>query len=343
MVSSGQVRSDLSSITSVLSQYKSLTSELSSSWQGDSFDNFMKVTEEFYSSFKGQIEGQMNSFAEACDLYEEYRTAKANYNISSSNYNSAVSNNDASAKSKYSSQMSQYKTEMESLKTKIQSALQAAGAVHFDAGGANVSTTGTVASPGATTMSPTGIASYQASDKNGVNGIFTDSNGKQFTVFNQTQIYKNQGAWGVSWDQNDKCTRCSVASVLSGVSNDAAMQALNRNAGFGSSSMPDTINQCSNGQLSAKYTPYSADKLKEITSNGGYAIVYVNPNPGRSGMQWTGQQHAMAILDYRENNGGEVFVSTSGRQPSNTEGLWVPYNEFDNSLKSNQIIEVRQN
>ena len=369
MVSSGQVHGDLSSITSALSQYKSLTSELSSSWQGDSFDNFIAKTEEFYSSFSSQLESQMNSFAEACDLYEQYKTAKTNYNTASSNYNSCVSKKDNSGARRYSSAMSEYQSEMNSLKAKIESALSAAGAT-IDASSGNTSiststsgldgalsgdsTTATNTSSSSTDSTATqllnlnlpstsnGTASYTPVNKGGIVGTFTDSSGKTFTIFNQTQIYNNQGAWGVSWDQNDKCTRCSVASVLSGVSEDAARQALNRNAGFGSNTMVDTINQCSNGQLTAQYTGYSAEKLKELTANDGYAIVYVNPNPGRSGMQWTTQQHAMAILDYRDNNGGEIFVSTSGRMPGDEKGLWVPYNEFDNSLKSSQIIAVQQ-
>lgn len=350
MVSNSQVMSDSSSLSTLLSKYMSLVSELSSSWKGPSYDNFVSKANEFYSSFSSAIESQMSNFGEACSLYEKYRTAKANYNISTSNYNSCVANKDNSGASKYSALIREYSKEMNDLKGQIEASLSAAG-------GRNLTTASNVSSAvsgGITSGTPSlnlnlnlsgngsFATSFSKSDKNGIHAFFTDSDGKTYTIYSQGEIFRNQGAWGVSWDQNDKCTRCSVASVLSGYTADGAMAALNRNAGFGSNNMVETINSCSDGKLTAQYVGYSSDKVKEITSNGGHVLIYVKPTRGKSGTLWTYQQHCMAILDYRDNNGGEIFVSTSGRQPDNSEELWVPYDEFDNCLLSSKIIEVDQ-
>lgn len=186
-------------------------------------------------------------------------------------------------------------------------------------------------------------AAYAPSDKSGLNGTFTDSSGRVYEIYNQTAIYNDQGSWGVSWDANNKCTRCAVASLVSGYSQEGGRKALTRNAEWGAQDMLDTINECSDGKLTANYTDYSSEKIKNITSNGGYALVYVTNSPAKSGMTWASSQHAMAILDYREtDNGGQVFISTSGRQPGSNEGLWVSTDEFDNVMKSSKIIEVKE-
>lgn len=352
MVSSGQVLNDLSKITSIFSQYKSIVSELSSSWKGPSYDNLVSKANEFCSSYSSTLESQMNKFANACDLYEKYITAKSNYNSASSNYNSSHSNNDASASSRYSSLMTKYKTEMNELKTQIEACLSAVrgnSLTSSSSSSIDVSSTTTNTAPELnlnlnqnTNINGTGTTSYVRTDENGKLAYFTDSDGKVYTIYNQGEIYNNQDAWGVSWEQNDKCTRCSLASVLSGYTEEGAKAALRRNASWGSSGMVDTINECSDGKLHAEYVRYNSNVFKEVTANGGHGLVYINPGKGKSGKNWTTMQHAMAILDYREDNGGEIFISTTTRQPDDPEKLWVPYDEFDNILRSNKVIVVNQ-
>ena len=76
MVSGGQVRSDASSISSSCSNYNSEIEGLASSWQGSSYDNLkaqgQKVSDEVLSTIKAEME----AFASACDLYEEYKECK---------------------------------------------------------------------------------------------------------------------------------------------------------------------------------------------------------------------------------------------------------------------------
>ena len=136
MVSGGQVNSDSSSLTSILSEYDSKISSLSSSWKGASHDNFQAKASEFSSQFSSAIESQMTSFATACDLYEKYIVAKENVEISKSNYNLAVSNDDAANASLYSRNISEFTEEMNSLKSQIESNLQSAASSSLDSGGA---------------------------------------------------------------------------------------------------------------------------------------------------------------------------------------------------------------
>ncbi|MBP5678783.1 MAG: C40 family peptidase [Bacilli bacterium] len=133
MVSGGQVRSDSGNLASYSSNYDSTVSGLSGSWQGSSYDSFHSKAEQFTSEFLSAIKGQMESFATACDLYEQYKTCKQNVSISQGNYNQAVSNNDTAAASKYSADVSRYQNELASLKSQIESNLASASGTKLEA------------------------------------------------------------------------------------------------------------------------------------------------------------------------------------------------------------------
>lgn len=137
MVSSGQVNSDSSNLSSILTEYDSKISSLSSSWKGSSHDNLQAKATEFSSEFSSSIEDQMSSFATACDLYEEYIIAKDNVEISKNNYDLAVSNEDTANASLYSRNISEFTDKMNNLKSQIESNLQSASSVSLDAGGAS--------------------------------------------------------------------------------------------------------------------------------------------------------------------------------------------------------------
>lgn len=130
MVSSGTVNGDLASVTSVFSQYDSVLSGLTGSWKGPSYDNFQSKTSEFSSSYLSTIKSQMTAFASACDLYEQYKSAKTALSTAQSNYNNATSSSD---KSKYNLEITDCKTKMENLSSQIQSQLSAASSEVLEA------------------------------------------------------------------------------------------------------------------------------------------------------------------------------------------------------------------
>ena len=133
MVSSGQVNGDWSSLKSILDNYNNEMDGLSSNWKGASYDGINQKAEEFISEYSGTISGEMSSFANACDLYEKYKTAKTNMQTAQSNYNTAVTNKDSSAANTYSSQVSNYQNEMNSLKSQIEAALTSASSTKLTA------------------------------------------------------------------------------------------------------------------------------------------------------------------------------------------------------------------
>ena len=128
MVSSGNVRSDLSSINSCLSNYSSTVNNLSSSWKGFSFDSLSSQSEGFVSEYKSVLEGEMNAFASACDLYVEYKKTKNYLNNSQRNYDEAVKYNQTADISRFQTEIDKYKSTLENLKGQIESNLERASA-----------------------------------------------------------------------------------------------------------------------------------------------------------------------------------------------------------------------
>lgn len=137
MVSSGNVQSDLSSVKSSFEKYSSTVSDMSSSWKGNSYDNFNSKAESFNGEFLGQIESCMSNFASACDLYEQYKNTKDNLNIARSNYNTAVAAGEST--STFSSQISSYESKMSDLKNQINKLLDQVKGVKLTATSLNPS------------------------------------------------------------------------------------------------------------------------------------------------------------------------------------------------------------
>lgn len=142
MVSSGNVNGDLSTIQSCFSSYSSSTSGLSGSWSGPSFDNFLAKTDDFISEYGSTLDGEMSSFAEACDLYNQYVTARKNYETSNYNINEANKAKDSNAASEWSVKASEYKAEMDNLRPQIEAALVAASSTKLEANSINYSMSG---------------------------------------------------------------------------------------------------------------------------------------------------------------------------------------------------------
>ena len=133
MVSGGQVRSDASSLSTFGSNYTSFIEGLASSWKGSSFDSLNTQSQQVSSDFFNSIKSQMESFAAACDAYEEYANYKTNLGIAQSNYNQAVANNDSSSANSFSSQVREYSRKMDTLKGQIESDLAAAASPKLEA------------------------------------------------------------------------------------------------------------------------------------------------------------------------------------------------------------------
>ncbi len=124
MVSGSQVSSDASELSTVGSNYSSQIEGLASSWKGASFDSISSQAQEVVSGFLDAVKSQMESFASACDLYQQYSDAKAAYEVAAQNYNTAVANDDQAAMNSYAYQRRQNQEKMEKLKKEILSALQ---------------------------------------------------------------------------------------------------------------------------------------------------------------------------------------------------------------------------
>ena len=165
MVSSGQVNGDWGSLKSILDNYNNELDGLSGSWKGASYDGINSKADAFISEYSGTIGGEMTSFANACDLYEKYKTAKTNMQTAQSNYNTAVSNKDSSAANSYSSQVTSYQNEMNSLKTQIEAALASASSTKLTATSntaSDTSVTGGTTADTSTTQTENGAKQAQS-------------------------------------------------------------------------------------------------------------------------------------------------------------------------------------
>ena len=136
MVSGGTVLSALSSLESNLNNYNSQISSLSS-WKGASHDNLVSKAEEFASSYLSAIQGQMNSFASACDLYNEYEEVKRSLAVARSNYNTATDD----YKNQYAGQVSSFQSKLDSLKGQIEGLLASASSPSLASSSTSTSTT----------------------------------------------------------------------------------------------------------------------------------------------------------------------------------------------------------
>lgn len=143
MVSSGQVAGSWNSLQTILITYGSEITAMSQNWKGPSFDALDTQSQTFLSDYSDAIGTEMAAFANACDLYEQYKIAKGNLEITKNNYNTAVANKDSSKAAEYQSQITQLTTQCSTLKSQITTNLSTAGSQKLTAtsGTYSVSTT----------------------------------------------------------------------------------------------------------------------------------------------------------------------------------------------------------
>lgn len=133
MVSSGTVNSDASTLGTMLSNYNETFSAVSSSWQGTSHDMIESKVAEFSNEFASTITGQMNAYANAVQLLEQYIEQKGHYETAVNNYNAAVSNNDANAVNQYRNDADTISNNLTQLAGDINSLLQQASSPKLEA------------------------------------------------------------------------------------------------------------------------------------------------------------------------------------------------------------------
>ena len=130
METAGKVSSDLDNLKQAMEKYKNEIHNLSSVWQGPSYDNLKNVGESFANEGEEIISKEMTAFAEACTLYEQYELAKENLRKAEQHYNNATTDHE---KNEYSNNISNYKQELERLKNEINSELEIASSGTIDA------------------------------------------------------------------------------------------------------------------------------------------------------------------------------------------------------------------
>lgn len=126
MVRSSEVMIDLDLFKNYMDSYDEAINGLEGNWSGTSYNSLITKFKEFSSEYKDTISSEMEAFANACDLYEEYKITKENLSIAKANYNSASSIGDVSKANSYSSRISEYTTNINNLKSKINSYLEIA-------------------------------------------------------------------------------------------------------------------------------------------------------------------------------------------------------------------------
>ena len=134
MVSGSTVEGDLESLSSFLAEYHSEVDGLSSSWKGSSYNNMLAKAEEFVSEYKEVLSRQMNSFASACNTYEEYIKLKRQKETLDSDYTTAVQNKNNTLASQYSADIQKCELQLKQLKAKIESDLVEASSMSLSSG-----------------------------------------------------------------------------------------------------------------------------------------------------------------------------------------------------------------
>ena len=143
-----------SNVISVLDTLKSYSSKISAEmdnlgnqWVGVSHDSIYSKVENMLSEYNSTISSQMEAFANACDLYNEYlknknllanaeknmAIATENLNRANSAHNTSVAQSAANTYRQYSEAASNYRSQISSLRQQISSLLSNASSPVLDA------------------------------------------------------------------------------------------------------------------------------------------------------------------------------------------------------------------
>lgn len=139
MVSSGEMSSVSSTVSSSFSDYQACIENLSNAWKGTSYSSIISKADDFVEEYSQAISNQLSAFTDALSAYELYKNAKENYKIAVSNYNLAVQNKDNDAMATFQSQISNYRSKMNTQKEKVISSLQKVTSIKLEAEGVSKS------------------------------------------------------------------------------------------------------------------------------------------------------------------------------------------------------------
>ena len=123
MISSAQVRSDSNQIGADLSSFYSNFEAVNTSWRGSSFDSLHMQAQSFVDEYGQVVASQMDAFAQAVDLYQQYLNAKTNFSIADGNVNLANSYNRIGDANAFHAQAQDFLYSAEDLKNQIISLL----------------------------------------------------------------------------------------------------------------------------------------------------------------------------------------------------------------------------
>ena len=362
MVSSGTVSSDSSQLDQYSSNYMSQLEGLSGTWKGPSHDGIMDKCGEFSAQMK-QVSSQMQSFAEAVSLYEQYDQVNKDYHSYVDYYNSIRNSNDQSAINETKRKISECESKLQELAPKINAALSAASSFKLEATATNANVDATTGADTSTTdaaanQTDTNAAGVDAVtgaavstkggefvDKrsNGVYGYITSStDGKTYTVFKQSEIS--------GWARD--CNRAAASSIASGFTspNQAVSVAQQSANGLGYNS--DVTNKYFNQfglnanvrHIGGSYDTVKNDIINNLSNGNKVMFDLDRPNVhGQSGQKWSGSRHWLSVLDIKKTGNGPndyaIFVSDSGHGGSTKDyGLgtgWYSINEFSGQKIAN--------
>jgi hypothetical protein len=316
MVSSGTVKGDESSLTSCFSKYTSTVGDLGSNWQGPSSESLQGKFNEFASSFSSTIQSEMDAFATACDLYEQYKSTKAEI----SNAEAAVNNGTGS-----SADVSSLRAKLSELKSQIESSLSKASSVKLDATAISAAaSSGNASSDAAATTTTAATSNVNWADD------------KNFVYYNQGggwNNYKYSNGGGSNTMANSGCGPTSMAMVLSSMGykinpNVAADWASSHNYHYDGTSEGYFRAYASSLGVNSKALGKSSDNIRNALSNNELVILHVGPGS----LRFTSGGHYMVARAYDAKT-NKVLIADPNKKSNNK---WFDLNEVVQQLKGSE-------
>ena len=165
MIAGSSVNSDKTTLTETFTKYSGkidgITKEV---WNGTSHDQFDAQVKSFIEEYQSTIEGQLSSFASACDDYIEYESKKKEKDAKQKLYDAAMEAKDSNAAQEYADAIAILNGEIEALKKSIEGHLADAGKSTLTATTLSSTAASTTGDAASTTTDTAASSSIQASE-----------------------------------------------------------------------------------------------------------------------------------------------------------------------------------